>query len=171
MVNAQKLLPHEHENSEYGHVPSTRFPATEELAFAPRFRIMVYRTSGDFSTKQPPTKKQEHIFGALVIGQCSKNISLFFFALFFFWSCKLWGCGGDAHVISDLAQHRLLCRKLRVLADKMACFQIIFPLAGPSWGPAAGYSLASLARVPYCSVVVIVGVIGVLGCCCEWRWW
>ena len=79
MVNAQKLLPHEHENSEYGNVPSTRFPATEELAFAPRFRIMVYRTSGDFSTKQPPTKKQEHIFGALVIGQCSKIMFLFFF--------------------------------------------------------------------------------------------
>ena len=43
---------YEHETSEYGNVPSTRFPATEELAFAPGFQMMVYRMSGDFSTKQ-----------------------------------------------------------------------------------------------------------------------
>ena len=59
MVNAQKLLPHEHENSEYGNVPSTRFPATEELAFAPGFQMVVYRMSGDFSTKQ---QKKKHFW-------------------------------------------------------------------------------------------------------------
>ena len=50
-------------------------------------------------------------------------------------------------------------------------FQTKKPLAGPSWGPAAG-GLARFARsLVCCLVVVVAGVIGVLGCCCEWWWW